>query len=313
MPDESESQLADFLRAARSRLTPEEAGIADFGRRRVAGLRREELAVIAGVSVDYYARLEQGRSRSASPEVIDAIADALRLDDVERAHLRTIARPEPGSWRRRAAKPQQLAPATRSLLDTFDSALRPAFVLGRRLDILGQNRLAALLIADFENMPAIERNQARFVFLDAHARELYVDWDQVAADTAAMLRVDAGRHPNDPALAQLVGDLSVQSPEFRRLWARNRVHQRSIGTKQYHHPLVGDVTISYQALTPGGDDLDQIVMVYDTEPESSSAHALQLLVAMASEETMRKNVSEKPHALGRAGTGRRGTLGRNPS
>ncbi len=278
MPDQPEPHLADFLRAARARLTPEQAGIADFGRRRVEGLRREELAMLAGVSVDYYTRLEQGRSRSASAEVLDAIADALRLDDVERAHLRAIARPAPGVRRRPPAKPQRVAPATTALLDTFEVALRPAFVLGRRLDILGQNRLAALLIADFDSMPVAERNQARFVFLDSHARELYADWDQVAADTAAMLRRDAGRHPYDPALAQLVGDLSIRSPEFRRLWARNRVHQRSIGTKRYHHPLVGDLTITYQALTPG-DDADQTVMVYDTEPGSSSVHALQLLAA----------------------------------
>lgn len=278
MSDEPKPHLADFLRAARARLTPEQAGIADFGRRRVEGLRREELAMLAGVSVDYYTRLEQGRSRSASPEVLDAIADALRLDDVERAHLRMIARPASGIRRRRSAKPQHLAPATKALLDTFEVTLRPAFVLGRRLEILGQNRLAALLIADFGNMPVAERNQARFVFLDSHARELYVEWDQVAADTAAMLRRDAGRHPNDPALAQLVGDLSIQSPEFRRLWARNRVHQRSIGSKRYRHPLVGGLTITYQALTPG-DDSDQTIMVYDTEPGSSSDHALQLLAA----------------------------------
>ncbi|WP_234293475.1 helix-turn-helix transcriptional regulator, partial [Nocardia jinanensis] len=239
--------------------------------------RREELAMLAGVSVDYYTRLEQGRSKSASPEVLYAIADALRLDGAERAHLHTIARPAPAR-RRRAAKPQRLHPATRTLLDTFDTALRPAFVLGRRLDVLGQNRLAALLVADFDNMPPTERNQARFVFLDPHARELYADWEQVAADTAAMLRMDVGRHPADPGLGRLVGDLSIQSFEFRRLWARNRVHERSVGTKRYHHPLVGDLTITYQALSPG-DDPEQTLFVYDTEPGSSSAHALQLLAA----------------------------------
>ncbi|GAA3213930.1 helix-turn-helix transcriptional regulator [Microbacterium terregens] len=296
MTDELEPRLADFLRAARARLTPEQAGIADFGRRRVEGLRREELARLAGVSVDYYTRLEQGRSRSASPEVLDAIADALRLDDVERGHLHTIARPAPGA-RRRPAKPQQLASATKALLDTFEVALRPAFVLGRRLDVLGQNRLAALLVADFENMPPAERNQARFVFLDSHARELYVEWDQVAADTAAMLRMDAGRHPYDRALGQLVGDLSIQSPEFRRLWARNRVHQRSIGNKRYHHPLVGDLTVTYQALTPG-DDFDQTIMVYDTEPGSSSVHALQLLAAKIPEHAPRNAERQNPVAAG---------------
>lgn len=281
MSDDLDPSLSDYLRAARTRLKPEDAGIADAGRRKVEGLRREELAILAGVSVDYYTRLEQGRSKSASPAVLDALADALRLDDTERAHLHTIARPTP-SRRRRASKPQQLHPSTRSLLDTFETARRPAFVLGRRLDILGQNRIAALLIADFEAMPVEERNQARFVFLDPHARELYQNWDQVAADTAAMLCVDAGRYPDDPLLVRLVGDLSVRSTEFRRLWAHNRVHQRTTGSKSYHHPLVGDLSVTYQALVLG-TDADQTLIVYDTEPGSPSAHALQLLADRADE------------------------------
>lgn len=244
--------------------------------------------MLAGVSVDYYTRLEQGRSKSASTQVLDAIAEALQLDDAERAHLHTIARPSPAR-RRRGRTPQQLHPATRALLDTLDAASQPAFVLGRRLDIVGQNRLAALLTADFQAMPTLERNQARFVFLDPHARELYTDWDEVAADTVAMLRMDAGDHPDDPELGQLVGDLSIRSPEFGRLWARHRVHQRSTGTKRYHHPLVGDLTVTYQALSPG-DDPDQTLMVYDTEPGSASAHALQILAAGIPEDSARISV-----------------------
>lgn len=272
---ELEPRLADFLRAARSRLTPQAAGLPEDSRRRVQGLRREELAMLAGVSVDYYTRLEQGRSKSASAEVIDALADALGLEDAERAHMHTLARPV-APRRRRALQHQRVHPATRSLLDTLNGALRPAFVLGRRLDILGHNELAGRLIADFENMPAAQRNQARFVFLNPHARELYSDWEQVAADTAAMLRRDTGKHPDDPALGALVGELSIHSPEFRKLWARNRVQQRTTGTKSYHHPLVGDLTITYQALTPAGDD-EQILFIYDTEPGSDSADALNLL------------------------------------
>jgi transcriptional regulator with XRE-family HTH domain len=276
MSGEFEPRLSDFLRAARSRFTPEQAGILDAGRRRVDGLRREELAMLAGVSVDYYTRLEQGRSKSASPGVLDAIADALRLDEAERIHLHAIARPT--AARRLTAKPQRLHPSTKVLLDTLEAAIKPAFVLGRRLDVLGQNRLAALLTADFEAMPTNERNQARFVFLEPHARELYADWEEVAADTAAMLRMDAGRYPHDPLLGKLVGDLSIHSSEFRKLWARNRVHQRRTGVKGYHHPLVGDLTVTYQAFTPG-DDTDQTLMIYDTEPDSSSTHALQLLAS----------------------------------
>ena len=232
--------------------------------------------MLAGVSVDYYTRLEQGRSKSASPAVLDAIAEALQLDDAERNHLHTIVRTT--ATHRRSTRPQHLHPSTTALLDTLETSGKPAFVLGRRLDMLGHNRLAALLISDFAAMPTAERNQARFVFLEPHARELYADWDEVAADTAAMLRMDAGRYPDDPLLGQLVGDLSIHSPEFRRLWARNRVIQRATGTKRYHHPLVGELTVSYQAFTPG-DDPDQTLIIYDTEPDSSSAHALQLLAS----------------------------------
>ncbi len=178
----------------------------------VEGLRREKLAMLAGVSVDYYTRLEQGRSKSASPEVLDAIAGALQLDDAERMHMHAIARQRPA--RPRSDKPQRLRPETRALLDVFKAPLRPAFVLGRRLDVLAHNRLAGLLIADFEGMPVSERNQPRFVFLDPHARDLYADGGQVAADTAAMLRMDAGDHPDDPALGRLVGELAIHSPDF---------------------------------------------------------------------------------------------------
>ncbi|MER5278021.1 helix-turn-helix transcriptional regulator [Streptomyces sp. NPDC002809] len=269
--------MADFLRSARTRLTPQEAGLDDSGRvrRRVSGLRREELAQLAGVSVDYYTRLEQGRSRSASTEVLDALATALRLDDAERSHLHILARPQPAR-RRRRPRPQRVHPATWELLEILQAADRPAFVLGRRLDVLAHNPLAGHLITDFRALPAAERNQARFVFLDPHARELYRDWPRVAADTTAMLRLDAGRHPDDPALSALVGELSIRSEDFRRFWSDHKVHRRTTGTKDYHHPLVGDLTISYQALTPG-DDPDQILFIYSSEPGSPSETAMRLL------------------------------------
>ncbi|MFC4117173.1 helix-turn-helix transcriptional regulator [Nonomuraea zeae] len=269
--------LAEFLRSARARLSPHEAGLDEplLGRRRVSGLRREELARLAGVSVDYYTRLEQGRSRSASPEVLDALATALHLGDAEREHLHLLARPMPAQ-RRRRPRPQRVHAATWRLLETLEAARRPAFVLGRRLDVLAHNRLAGRLITDFRALPAAERNQARFIFLDPHARELYKNWAAVAADTAAMLRRDAGRHPDDPALSALVGDLSIHSQEFRRHWSDNMVHQRTTGSKDYHHPLVGDLTITYQALTPA-DDPDQTLFIYDVEPGSPSETALHLL------------------------------------
>ncbi|MET8771167.1 helix-turn-helix transcriptional regulator [Streptomyces sp. NPDC004658] len=285
--------LAEFLRSARARLTPQQAGLDDpgLGRRRVSGLRREELARLAGVSVDYYTRLEQGRSRSASAEVLDALATALRLDDAERSHLHTLARPRPA--RRRHPRPQRVHRATWDLLDALQQTCRPAFVLGRRLDVLAHNQLAGRLITDFHTLPAAERNQARFVFLDPHARELYRDWTRVAADTAAMLRLDAGRHPDDPALSALIGDLSLHSKEFHRFWSDNKVHRRTTGTKDYHHPLVGDLTVTYQALTPA-DDPDQILFVYATEPGSPSETALRLLAHWNTATAETGNVTAHP-------------------
>lgn len=246
-----------------------------MARRRVPGLRREELAQLAGVSVDYYTRLEQGRSRSASVEVLDALAAALQLDDAEREHLHQLGRPRPAQ-RRGRPRPQRVRPETLELLTRLDRVFSPAFVLGRRLDVLAHNGLAGALIAEFRHMPAPQRNQARFVFLEPHARELYTDWRQVAIDTVGMLRHDAGRYPDDPKLSALIGELSIHSEEFRTWWSRHDVQRRTIGTKSYHHPVVGDLTVTYQALHPSGDD-DQIVIVYTAEPDSSSDTALRLL------------------------------------
>ena len=239
------------------------------------GLRREELAQLAGVSVDYYTRLEQGRSRSASVDVLEALATALRLDEAEREHLHELGRPQPVK-RHVRPRPQRVHPATLDLLDRLDLVVSPAFVLGRRLDVLAHNRLAGALITEFRQLPAPQRNQARFVFFDPHARELYADWRQVAVDTVAMLRHDAGRYPDDPKLSALVGELSIHSPEFRTWWSRHDVQRRTTGTKSYHHPVVGELTVQYQALNPCGDE-DQVLIVYTTEPGSTSDNALRLL------------------------------------
>lgn len=272
------TDLAEFLSSRRARLSPEAVGLGgEFVRRRVPGLRREELAQLAGVSVDYYTRLEQGRSRSASVDVLDALATALRLNDAERDHLHRLGRPRPAT-RRSRARPQHVHPATLDLMGRLDEASSPAFVLGRRLDVLAHNRLAGALVTDFRALPAPQRNQARFVFLDPHARELYEDWRQVAIDTVAMLRDDAGRHPDDPKLSELIGDLSIHSEEFRTWWPRHDVQRRTTGTKGYHHPLVGDLVIRYQALNPSGDE-DQTLFVYTAEPGSASDTALRLLAS----------------------------------
>lgn len=279
-------ELGEFLRSCRGRLDPADVGMPRTARRRVPGLRREELAQLAGVSVDYYTRLEQGRSRSASPEILESLATALRLDNTERAHLFDLANRRPIQSRRSTPSPpspaEQVSPAVHQLLTTLDAAYCPAFVLGRRTDVVASNSLSRALIADFDAMPANERNQTRFLFLDSAARELYADWETVAADTAAMLRMDAGRHPEDPQLAELVGELAVRSQHFRAYWAERRVHERTEGTKSYHHPVVGDLTVTYQALALPGDS-NQTLFIYSTEPGSSSETALRLLATWSIE------------------------------
>lgn len=293
MTDRKSSELADFLSARRAQLSPPEVGLSDeVARRRVPGLRREELARLAGVSVDYYTRLEQGRSRSASRDVLDALAAALQLNDAERQHLHQLARPQP-AHRKRRPKPQSVDVATLRLLELLDQVWSPAFVLGRRLDVLAHNRLAGALVTEFRDLPAPQRNQARFVFFDPHARELYADWDEVAADTVAMLRLDAGRYPDDERLSVLVGDLSIHSVEFRSWWSNHNVERRTTGTKAYHHPLVGDVTVNYQALNPSADP-DQILIVYTTEPGSADETALRLLANWHDADRGRVSASECP-------------------
>jgi transcriptional regulator with XRE-family HTH domain len=269
--------LGEFLRACRSRLRPADVGLPQpTSRRRVTGLRREELAQLAGVSADYYTRLEQGRNRTASPAVLDALAKALRLDDTGRAHLFDLAAASPAQPCPGVPCAQRVRPATVRLLEILDGTRCPAFVLGRRTDILLTNRLAAALMVDFDSLPASDRNYARFVFLDPYARKLYPDWDEVVANVAAMLRLDAGRHPGDRWLDELVEDLSAASEPFRRYWAAHQVHAHTEGPKRYHHPVAGDLTITYQALMIPGTD-DQELIVYTTEPGSASETAIRLL------------------------------------
>jgi transcriptional regulator with XRE-family HTH domain len=269
----SKEDLREFLRSRRARIAPEAVGLpVGHSHRRVPGLRREELAMLAGVSVDYYVRLEQGRNTSVSASVLDAIARALQLDDFERAHLFDLAKPKAGA-RRPAPRPQRVRPGVRVLLENL---VTPAFVLGRRLDVLATNRMARALLCDFDALPPRERNHARWVFLDPAARELYVDWDAIARDNVAVLRMDAGRHPDDPELSALIGELTMKSPEFAGWWADHDVLRQTHGSKRYHHPVVGDLTVTYEALTLP-DDPEQTLFVYSVEPGSSSAQALALL------------------------------------
>ncbi|KOX24227.1 helix-turn-helix transcriptional regulator [Nocardiopsis sp. NRRL B-16309] len=268
------AELGEFLRTRRARLTPEDVGVPRLGRyRRVPGLRREELAQVAGVSVAYYTRLEQGHGRNVSAEVLDAIARALRLTDAEHAHLTHLAKPQ-RNRRRAPVRSQRVRPALRQLIDTLEGV--PAYVVGRRSDILAWNRMAASLFGDWGRIPARERNWARMVFLRPESRDLFVEWDAKAADMVSFLRLEAGRHADDPELAALVGELSVHSDEFRRLWAEHDVKEKGHGVKRLLHPLVGELTLSFETLVLP-DDADQYLVTYHAEPGSSSADGLRLL------------------------------------
>lgn len=268
------SEIAAFLRSRRAGLTPDRAGLPADGRtRRVPGLRRDEVARLTGVSTEYYTRLEQGRVGSPSPGVVEALAHALQLDPSEHEHLTNLlARPTPS--RRGPAPQQRVRPGLYLQLQTLGHV--PAFVLGRRADVLASNRLAREVLTDFDALPAPRRNLARYYLLDPEARERVVDWEQVAAETVATLRLEAGRHPHDRRFADLVGELILKSPEFSTWWNDHRVLGRTHGTKSYRHPLVGELQFSYESFQPLGDP-DQTLCVYNAEPDSPTAHALQLL------------------------------------
>ncbi|MFF4173992.1 helix-turn-helix domain-containing protein [Streptomyces sp. NPDC001744] len=271
------AELSEFLRSRRARLKPEDVGLPEFGRyRRVPGLRREELAQLAGVSVAYYTRLEQGNGRNVSLEVLDSIARALRLSDTERAHLTHLAKPTVKKRQRAAfSRPQQVRPGLLHLLDSMDGV--PAVVLGRRLDLLAWNRMARALLGDFTTWEPHERNMARMVFLDPNARSLYLDWEHKATEVVSVLRLYAGCWPDDPLLLALVGELSVRSEEFRSLWAAHTVADKGHGAKRMRHPLVGEMTLSYETLKVSGADPDLVLVTYQAEPGTPSADALRLL------------------------------------
>jgi transcriptional regulator with XRE-family HTH domain len=272
------SDLGEFLRTRRDALSPDAAGIISYGPRRVPGLRREELAQPAGVSMAYYTRLEQGQSIAASDSILDAIARALHLQDDERAHLFELARPRLAR-RRRPPKPEHATPGGIQLLDAMTDV--PALILGRRNDVLAWNRLGHALLAghlphEAPQDPRQRPNVIRMLFLDRHTRELYRNWDDEAEAAVASLRFVAARYPDDRALAELVGELSMNSPEFAALWARHVVMLCSSGTKHLHHPEVGDLDMCYQALhLPDADG--QRLLAHTTPSTSDSSIALRIL------------------------------------
>jgi transcriptional regulator with XRE-family HTH domain len=265
-------EFAAFLRARRERLDPAELGLPSLGQRRTPGLRREEVAQLAGVSVDYYVRLEQGRDLRPSVAVLEALARALQLAAPERDHLFRLGRttPEP---RRSTPGAERVRPVTRRLLELVDPA--PAAVYGRRLDVLAWNRGFSALIIDPALVPPGRRNMVLLMFLDPGLRARYVHWSTYARDTVACLRAAAGRHPDDPSISALVGELSIKSAEFRALWSRHDVREKTVGRKEFDHPLVGRVALDYESLAVPNSD--QILQVYSAAPDSPDAAALQLL------------------------------------
>jgi transcriptional regulator with XRE-family HTH domain len=297
---DSRNEIRDFLISRRARITPEQAGLPAYGaNRRVAGLRREEVAMLAGVSVDYYIRLERGNARGVSDSVLENLARALHLDEAERAHLYDLVRAANTGPRapRRPAR-QQVRPAVQRLLDAMIMA--PVYVRNGRMDVLAANRLGRALFAPLFGSPAKPTNMARFIFLDPAAADFYQEWDQLASDTVALLRAEAGRNPTDRALSDLIGELSTRSDVFRVRWAHHNVRQHRSGIKHFHHPVVGDISLAYESLELVADP-GLVLNGYSAEPGTASEDALNLLAswaATADQEPAAKPATEATRADG---------------
>ncbi|MGK5112665.1 MULTISPECIES: helix-turn-helix transcriptional regulator [unclassified Geodermatophilus] len=278
MSDRNRPEVRDFLASRRARISPQQAGLTTFGHRRVPGLRREEVATLAGVSAEYYARLERGNLTGTSDSVLDAVARALQLDEAERAHLFDLARAanaSPASRVRRPA-PQRIRPGVQQLLDAMTGV---AAVVGNgRGDTLAANRLGRALFAPVFDGPA-RGNGARFTFLDPRSVDFYPDWEQGAHSIVAALRGEAGRNP-DKGLTDLIGELATHSDTFRTLWAAHDVRLHRTGTKRIHHPVVGDMTLAYEVMALTADD-GLALNAFTAEPGSASADALGLLASWA--------------------------------
>jgi transcriptional regulator with XRE-family HTH domain len=272
---DARTEIKEFLTSRRGRITPEQAGLNAYGPRRVPGLRREEVAVLAGVSVPYYTRLERGDVHGVSENVLEALSRALQLDDAERAHLFDLTRAVQPSATRRRQRPakQAIRPSVQHILDAITGA--PAFVRTDRLDIL-----AAALYSEMFAGQGRPANTARFIFLDPRSREFYPDWTKAANDTVAVLRASAGRDPYDRSLSDLVGELSTQSDEFRTHWAQHNVRQHITGIKHFHHPGVGDLSLTYDRLDLVADP-GLTVFTYTAEPGSRHEETLRLLGSWA--------------------------------
>ncbi|MBY8879992.1 helix-turn-helix transcriptional regulator [Actinacidiphila acidipaludis] len=304
---DNQAEVRDFLTSRRARISPERAGLPAGSRRRVPGLRRSEVAALADMSVEYYAKLERGSLAGASPAVLDAVARALQLDDAERAHLRNLAQAADGSDaltrpRRRSSRSWTPHRSLQWVLDAVTAG--PAFVRNGRMDILAANRLARPFYADVHARPENHGNLARFNFLDPASRRFYPDWDQAADMAVAILRTEAGRNPHDKDLHDLVGELCTRSDEFRTRWGAHNVRHHGTGTKRFHHRAVGDLILAYEGLEMAAEP-GLTLTVYTAEPGSASEERLRLLASLTATEDAGLAVE---HGAGRpvsgGGTGR---------
>jgi transcriptional regulator with XRE-family HTH domain len=279
MPDGKHStDIAEFLTTRRARITPEQAGLPSYGQRRVKGLRREEVASLAGVSVEYYKRLERGHVSGVSELVLDGLASALQLDDAERAHLFDLVRASSVIARKQARPVKtRIRPVVQQILDRIDA---PATVRNGRLDYVGANALGRALYAPVWESREQPVNSARFTFLDPAAVDYYPEWERVASELVAHLRSEAGRNPYDRQLSDLIGELSTRSDEFRVRWAAHNVRYHRTGSKRIHHPIVGDLDLTYESMDLGADD-GLSVAIFTAEPDSASQQALDLLASWA--------------------------------
>jgi transcriptional regulator with XRE-family HTH domain len=281
---DTRNDIREFLTSRRAKITPEQAGLPAYGtKRRVQGLRREEVAMLAGISVEYYTRLERGNAGGVSEDVFEGIARALQLDEAERAHFFDLVRAA-NSARPTRSRPSQerVRPTIRRLLDAMVEV--PAYLRNGRLDILAANRLGFALYSPVFTDATGTPNMARFIFLNPRASEFFHGWERIASDAVAILRAEAGRDPYDRRLSDLIGELSTRSEEFRVRWAAHNVKFHRTGAKQLHHPVVGDLTLAYEALELPGDT-GQRILVYTAEPGSPSQEALNLLASWSATPT----------------------------
>jgi len=288
-------ELGDFLKSRRSRLSPQDVGLRSYGeRRRVPGLRREELAQLAGVSIAYYTRLEQGVSRNASDGVLDALSRALRLDADETAHLRALAHPA----RVTAHRPRQerARPSVRTMIAEMGDL--PVLLVGYRNDVLAWNAMghalfAGHLRADAPDQAETRPNMIKLVFCDPHVRGLYADWKTKAQDAVDYLRLVSGQHPDDPRLASLIGELSMASPEFARLWAKHTVRQCRASVRAFQHPLVGGLSLNEEIMHLVQDQGQRLV-IYSADPGSPSEAGLRLLARLTAEHAPERALPQEP-------------------